>query len=274
MTDEQEDAKRAWLEGHLDWAARHFDVQRFGQTVHGPRVRSAGVAVRDHDGPAWLRVVYEDPDWGQGDYLDGNLTANEIRNVPKPLVKRWADWDDQSRRIRGEVHTYIPDRPLSTDMVLDPESSLSDVWLNHLRAALDSIAEHPAPRHGLDLDDINHGLLAFFGVHLDEATITWTTAHCDLHWGNVTAPTLTILDWETWGRAPAGYDAATLYLTSLLDPNCPRIYQAFATLLDTQAGRCATLCAAVRLLRFIDSGEMTSLARPLREHAERIAGQL
>ena len=58
-------------------------------------------------------------------------------------------------------------------------------------------------------------------VEVDRAVfdqVTWTTAHNDLHWGNVTGPELCILDWESWGRAPAGYDASTLLCTSLRHP--------------------------------------------------------
>ncbi|MYT25561.1 hypothetical protein GTW69_35740 [Streptomyces sp. SID7760] len=29
-----------------------------------------------------------------------------------------------------------------------------------------------------------------------------TTGHADLHWANLTAPTLIVLDWEGWGRMP------------------------------------------------------------------------
>jgi hypothetical protein len=266
MSDELARAKRAWLEGHLEWAADLFGVKPIGRPVHGPRLRSVGVHVRDGEESAWLRVVYEDPEWGEGDYFEHNLAANEIRGVPKPVVTRWDEWDDKGRRMRGELFTYVPDRPLSDDMLLESAPPLPDAWLGELRSALGNLARHPMPRNGLDLDDVNHGMLAYFGVTVDSAAVTWTAAHNDLHWGNVNAPTLTILDWETWGRAPAGYDAATLYLTSLLDPNCQRIYQALAPLLETSTGHCAVLAAAVRLLRFVDGGEMTALARPLREH--------
>ncbi|MFI5800717.1 hypothetical protein [Streptomyces sp. NPDC051677] len=47
------------------------------------------------------------------------------------------------------------------------------------------------------------------------AVSCWTTAHADVHWANLTSP-LRLLDWEAWGRAPEGFDAATLYAYSLL----------------------------------------------------------
>ncbi len=34
----------------------------------------------------------------------------------------------------------------------------------------------------------------------------------------VTAPGLALLDWESFGTAPAGYDAATLYCLALKAP--------------------------------------------------------
>jgi len=51
------------------------------------------------------------------------------------------------------------------------------------------------------------------------AASSWTAAHADLHWANVLAPDCALVDWEGWGLAPAGYDAATLYVHSLLAPD-------------------------------------------------------
>jgi hypothetical protein len=269
------DQRRAWMDGHLDWAAHQFGVTPIGEAVHTTRLRSVGIKVNDGGEDAWLRVVYEDPDWGAGDYLTGNLTANDISGVPKPHVKRWKQWDDNGRRLRGEVSTFVPAAPLSTGMVLMNEVDLPDPWMTQLRAAVDAIANHPLPPRGVDPDDVNNGLRAFFGITVDFATVEWTTAHSDLHWGNITAPDLFILDWETWGRAPAGYDAATLYCTSLLCPaTARRVHRAFSDVLDTRSGRLATLAAAVRFLRFIDGGEYLPLSRPLRQHAHDVIDRL
>ncbi|MGH3885275.1 MAG: hypothetical protein ACRDSZ_01695 [Pseudonocardiaceae bacterium] len=69
----------------------------------------------------------------------------------------------------------------------------------------------------------------------DRPTVTtWSTAHGDLQWANLTAPAPYLLDWEGWGIAPAGYDAATLYCYSLLAPNTARrVYETFTDILDT-----------------------------------------
>ncbi|UUU36560.1 hypothetical protein JIX56_45870 [Streptomyces sp. CA-210063] len=55
----------------------------------------------------------------------------------------------------------------------------------------------------------------------------WTTAHADVHWANLCLP-LRILDWEAWGRAPEGFDAATLYAYMLLQPDtAARVHDTF-----------------------------------------------
>ncbi|WP_174857668.1 hypothetical protein [Streptomyces lydicus] len=80
--------------------------------------------------------------------------------------------------------------------------------------------------------------------------ITWTTAHGDLHWANLTGPALTLLDWEGWGTAPLGYDAANLYLHSLPVPDvAERIRKEFAHVLDTPAGWIGELTACTEILQ-------------------------
>lgn len=273
MTDDKR--RRAWMESHLDWAAREFGVERIGRPLHTSRLHSVGCRVTDADEDAWLRVVYADPEWGDGNYLEKGLAANAIQGVPKPVVKRWREWEDNGRRMRGEVSTFVVDAALSASMVPAPGVAVSDQWLSDLNRALHALAEHPVPPTGVDADYVNDGIRAFFGVDLDIASVSWTTAHCDLHWGNLTAPRLTVLDWETWGRAPAGYDAATLVCTSLARPDLARrIRWALAEFLDTPSGQIATLAAATRLLRFADGGELTELAQPVRQYATEIVKRL
>jgi hypothetical protein len=263
------------MEGHLEWAAQEFAVERIGAALHTGRLHSVGCRVVDAGEDAWLRVVYADPEWGEGDYLDQNVAANAIRDVPKPTVKRWREWEDNGRRMRGEVSTFVADATLSTGMTPTRQVELSDRWLSDLGHALHALARHPVPSSGLDATHVNDGIRAFFGVDLDIASVPWTTAHCDLHWGNLTAPALTILDWETWGSAPAGYDAATLICTSLAHPDLARtICRALAEFLDSPAGQIATLAAAIRVLRFADGGELTELAAPVRQLALKAIEQL
>jgi hypothetical protein len=75
---------------------------------HSPRVRSVGSKARDGADDVWLRVVFEDPEWGEGDYLGHNVAANEIRDVPKPVVSHL---DHRPRRLAlGQRHGPHPHR--------------------------------------------------------------------------------------------------------------------------------------------------------------------
>ncbi|MGX1755384.1 hypothetical protein ACWIG5_00435 [Streptomyces lydicus] len=88
----------------------------------------------------------------------------------------------------------------------------------------------------------------FTGVTPGE--IAWATAHGDLHWANLTGPQLTLLDWEGWGAAPLGYDAAHLYLHSLPVPDVTeRVRKEFAHVLDTPDGRIGELTACTEILQ-------------------------
>ncbi|WP_240796181.1 hypothetical protein [Streptomyces sp. RFCAC02] len=108
----------------------------------------------------------------------------------------------------------------------------------------------------------------FLGPSVDTRAPSWSTAHGDLNWANLCAPQLVILDWEGWGRAPTGYDAATLHSYSLLVPSVTRrIRSEFADVLNTPAGRFAELAVITELLEGTTHGDNLPLAEPLRQRA-------
>ena len=58
----------------------------------------------------------------------------------------------------------------------------------------------------------------------------------------MTYPDFMLLDWEHWGLAPRGYDAAHLSVFSCAQPDLVRTLEAaFAADLDTRSGRVALL---------------------------------
>ncbi|MFB7031781.1 hypothetical protein ACFCXG_34415 [Streptomyces sp. NPDC056295] len=61
---------------------------------------------------------------------------------------------------------------------------------------------------------------------------------------------LTILDWEDWGKAPVGRDAACLWSASLAVPSlADRVLTEFADVLDTRAGRLSRLMLCTNVAR-------------------------
>ncbi|WP_253831291.1 hypothetical protein [Actinokineospora globicatena] len=285
MTDEEVELaveeRRLWLAGQLQAAARLVGVEPSnGDVVNTYDMRSAGTVARDGDTDVWLRVVLEDPDYLPACRWDGNVEANAIRGVPKPHVLRWQDWQNRDdylngRRLRAEVMTLASGSTIAADGVLFAEPVLPDQWWSDLRTGLMALAAHPAPQ-GDPVDSIGfavRGVEREFDHRLDLDQfddLTWTTAHADLHWGNLTGPDLTFLDWESWRRAPAGYDAATLYCNSLLVPAiADRVHDTFADVLDTSTGQFALLSVAVRYLANYGSGsDVDALQTSLREIGE------
>lgn len=111
-----------------------------------------------------------------------------------------------------------------------------------------------------------------FGVELE--VTEWATVHGDMHWAHVTEPECAVLDWETWGRGPAGFDAARLYLTALPVPEtAARVRETFADVLDSPAGQIAQCYAAANLLRRAPE-EFPTLTEPLRAYAAPLAAKL
>ncbi|MFI2074010.1 hypothetical protein [Streptomyces triculaminicus] len=99
------------------------------------------------------------------------------------------------------------------------------------------------------------------------------TGHGDLHWGNLTAAPLCLLDWERWGLVPFGYDAGLLHASSLLVPDvAARIRKEFAAVLDTPAGRIGELAALAEMLQAVARGWYPDLAPRLVARAEALTG--
>jgi hypothetical protein len=269
---EQANARfRGWMRELLAQAAEHFSVILLGDPTFGWRDRSIGSQVRDIDGDRWLRVVTSHSMWANGEFWTGNLDASAIHGVPKPRVLQVHEWTEQIRSIRAELMTLVPACVCSDTQELRGELDLADEWWTSLRHALDVLAIHPTERVGTTQEGISRRLLAFFGDRIDPTVSIWNTAHGDLQWANLTAPDAYLLDWEGWGIAPAGYDAATLYCYSLLAPDTARrVYETFADILDTPDGTRAQLHVIGRLLLRVDGGDYPDLANPLHRHAQRL----
>lgn len=71
-------------------------------------------------------------------------------------------------------------------------------------AALDALANVPpsADREAVREEYLRRVIAEFTGHQVND--LTWTTAHGDLHQGNITRGPH-ILGWEGWGSTPYGY---------------------------------------------------------------------
>ncbi|MFD6447203.1 phosphotransferase [Promicromonospora sp. NPDC060204] len=266
------DARRDWLAGLLAEAAARFGVTLDGEPVRGSYDRT--LAART-SGPAWLRVTAQPPEWAQGEIWDGIATATgaPFDAIPMPRHLRSAEWatrwDDVDQVVRADLMTFVDEPAVSTGLVLDHPVDLPDAWWAGLRVGLDTLRRVTATeRRVLEPDAVRSSILARFDVEIDLGRVDWEVAHGDLHFGNLTAPNLTILDWEYWGWAPAGYDAAVLACSAILRPDvAARVRAEFADVLGTYSGAVAQLAAADKYLRLVGIGAYPEIADPVRRRA-------
>jgi hypothetical protein len=261
-------------------AALHLAVGHFSLTLAGPQVfgwkdRSIGAKATTSSGEAvWLRVGSELATWAYGESWDGNKDAAVIRGVRKPEVRQVFDWAQSDRWFRAEVMTYVAERPVSATPELHEDPGLPGSWWTSLRSSLDALSGHATARLHLSQQDVTRRLRQYFADRIDPVVDFWVTAHNDLHWNNLTRPGCYLLDWEGWGMAPAGYDAATLYCHSLLVPEvAARVYAEFAAELATPDGVRSQLLAVARMLDRSGHGDYPDLVVPLHELAGKLIGQ-
>lgn len=270
---EREDSdQRQFLRRVLDEAAGRLGVELRGQPVHGWRDRTIGSAAQGDGGPVWIRATAEHHTWAHGTMWTGNQDAATLTGVAKPTVLARTEWDESPVALYAELMTPAPAPVCSPTPVLRRHLDLDEAWWTRLADSLARLAAHPTERIAYSQDNFERCLLARFGGRVEPIPpVAWATAHTDLHWTNVTAPELVILDWEGWGRAPAGIDAASLYCHSLLQPEvAAKVREVFTDVLNTPAGRLAQLSAIDHLLTRAAEGENPDLILPLHDLADRL----
>jgi hypothetical protein len=262
-------------------AAHHRACAAFGARPHDGREvwgwngRTLSRPVSLADRPAWLRLASSPADAVARTFWDGSRDARALpATIPRPRLRRIHDWHDRRYEYRAELYDHVPTPTVSRSAALtdDPGSGLPTPWWTALRTSLDALSAIPTRRHSITQQYLDIAMPRFLGP-LDPTVRTWTTAHGDCHWANLCGPQLQLLDWEGWGRAPAGYDAATLHAHSLTVPAvAARVYATFRHVLDTPDGHFAQLVAITELLHGTTRGDNLTLKPALHARAARLRG--
>ncbi|MFB7896064.1 hypothetical protein ACFC1B_07015 [Streptomyces xiamenensis] len=252
----------------LDAAARALDAVPSGPPVWGWHGRTLSHRA-DHPrhGACWLRIISAPAGQQGGKIWEGTAAADIFDGrVNKPLLHAVHDALRDGTAYRAELTQHVSSPAVAADPVIRRHLDLPDTWWKSLRLDLDTIAATPTDRVAVREEWIARAVPAVTG-HPAPRITEWTTAHADLHLANITTDA-TLLDWESWGRAPRGYDAALLLGYALLAPAlAARIRAEFAHLLDTTAGRAAQLVVATELLQSVNRGDHPELEAPLRDLA-------
>lgn len=216
--------------------------------------------------PVWLRVAALSKAGRKA--FEGVHLADALlpATVPRPaLVSEYAWGSDPGfiahvwERMRGSVISTTPD--LAGPVGLSPQ------WWADLRAALDTVHTVSLPPRRQVLTQAYVGRIARFIPEVAEAGVDltvkkWEASHGDLHWANLGDP-LEFLDWEGWGWAPVGYDAATLLTYALPQGEAAtEVRTSFADVLASEEGRLAQLVSAAEVIQAAERDELHARLAP------------
>jgi hypothetical protein len=235
--------------------------------------RSVG-AVTDRG--TWVRIevrtVAKAALAGQG--FGGVEAAAVLEGIAKPAWHAAVSWADPERGLlwRADETERVTAPPIKPGGVLTTDPGLSDRWWTSLNISLDALAAASTTRvatlHTTPMTQVRltEAITSVFG-DIDTRVEEWVPAHADLTWANLTGPDCWLLDWEDWGLAPRGLDAAMLWSASLAVPGlAERVQRERRVDLDSRSGRLAQLFFCAELLADVDYAGV--LAEPARRAAD------
>ncbi|GAA2640991.1 phosphotransferase [Streptomyces vastus] len=253
-------------------------AETLGVTIAGPEVwgwhgRTLSSRVEHPDrGACWLRLLSTPQDKAAGKIWEGNCQAAALfdGHVHKPLLYDTTESSSASYAYRAELHQYVdepasfPSPVLCTDLV-SPRS-----WWDSLRTDLEYVNTVPTDRVAVRQEWVDRSVPRYLGMPGPRIT-DWATAHGDLHTANLTSTTPYLLDWEGFGLAPVGYDAAMLLAYSLLVPEFAHRIRDTFPVLKTELGRVAQIVVITELLQSASRGDHPELVPALRALATELA---
>ena len=228
------------------------------------------------DRGTWVRVECrgDDRDTGQGWGLEA---ARVARGVPAPRWFAGTSWFDEHQQVtwRADEIEHVDEQALGR---AEAAVDLPDSWWSALASAMDKISLCRTTRRATPgCEPITHervvgAITKVFPSHSGFALDEWWPAHADLGWPNLTGPKLWILDWEDFGLAPRGLDAASLWAGSLTFPAlAAQVFHRLRADLESQSGRVMRLFKCAELLAWADERE--PLYSPMRVEAEKLLAE-
>jgi hypothetical protein len=250
------DLRRVEVDDVMDRVQKSLQLRLLPEGAVRKR-RSIGVAT---DRGTWVRVECRGLE--RLDAQGWGIEAAEVlRDVAKPEWYAGVAWFDPARRVmwRADETSYVEEEPVGKAAAA---AGLPDAWWAALDGSLDALAGHRVTRLATpDCEPITQervsSMIEKVLPHRVDSTIEeWTTAHADLNWANLTGPNLYILDFEDWGRAPRGLDAANLWRSSLTVPEvADRVYRQRRADLESRTGQIMMLFYCAEIMTWADESE-------------------
>ncbi|MEU6098428.1 phosphotransferase [Streptomyces sp. NPDC047079] len=253
-------------------------AETLGATITGPevwgwygRTLSSHVA-HPNRGACWLRLLSAPQDKAAGKIWEGNRQAAALFDgrIHKPLLYDTKKSGNDGYTYRAELHQYIAEPITSSSPVLRTDLDPPTEWWDSLRTDLEHVNSVSTDRVAVRQEWVDRTVPRFLDMPGPRIT-GWMTAHGDLHTANLTSTTPYLLDWEGFGMAPVGYDAAMLLAYSLLVPAFTNRVRNTFPVLKTELGRIAQIIVITELLQSASRGDHPELVPMLRDLAAELA---
>ncbi|MFF0551049.1 hypothetical protein ACFYUL_19030 [Streptomyces sp. NPDC004311] len=276
MTQRPVDLRKEPVEATLERVEQSLGVR----LDHGAVVRKRRSVGARTDRGTWVRIERRGLDRIGVQGGDGTASAEALHGIAKPAWFAGVAWRDESEPVmwRADETELLPGAPVGSAVVAE-DPGLAEEWWVSLNTSLDALAAQHTNRIATpDTETVTHELVAgtihsvFPGV--DTAVVEWRPAHADLNWANMTAPVFNVFDWEDWGMAPRGLDAANLWGASLAVPALAgRVRRERRDDLESRDGKLMTLFVAAKILGPYADPDDPRLGAA-REMAERVVKEL
>ncbi|MFI0220288.1 hypothetical protein [Streptomyces lydicus] len=246
------DLREEPVEEVLDRVERSLQVRLDRETVVRKRRTVGARTARD----TWVRVERRGFDRISAQGWNGPESSAVLSGVAMPQWHAGFAWREPGEPVmwRADEMELVTAAPVGHAALVIDDPRLPEGWWGALNASLDALAVQPAPRVATpDTEAICQELVTatirtVFPEVVDTRVDEWFPAHADLTWANVTGLEFCMIDWEDWGMAPRGLDAATLWGNSLAVASlAERVWSERRLDLETRTGRLMALffCAKV-----------------------------
>lgn len=261
----------------LDRVERSFQMRFDRETVVRKR-RSVGGQT---DRGTWVRIERRGFERIGAQGWNGPEAAAILRGVSMPEWYAGLAWRDGDEPVmwRADEMELITAPPVGHALVID-DPELPDVWWAALNASLDALGAQYTPRIATpDTETVTQKLVTatvreVFPEVTDTTVDEWVPAHADLTWANVTGPEFCVIDWEDWGMAPRGLDAAILWGNSLaVQALAERVWNERRPDLESRSGRLMALFFCAKVVG-PHAHEADPRLEPARKEAERLVAEL
>ncbi len=202
--------------------------------------------------------------------------------IAKPEWYQGLSWQDLERCVlwRADETELVSASPIKPGGVLRSDPGLVQAWWAMLGRSLGALAAQTTTRIAtpqtvpISQDRVTSTIERVFAGRVETIVTEWAAAHADLAWANLTAPECWLLDWEDWGLAPRGWDAATLWGNSLAVPAlAERVQRNYQADLGSRSGLVSQLFFCAEIIAAGD-GYAGPLAEPSRREAVRLIRSL